>query len=476
MNYRSVPTSLQNGRFTYLRRNSGNGYAVAKPQAQSNSWCSTENSSNNAWNVNPNNGNVNNNNKYNSNVVRPVAALCIPASFLDSVQYAYEDCQKGKRSSTQCVEYYSDAAEDIPRLAQELWSGTYRPGVSTCFLVSYPKWREVFAAHFRDRIVHHWLIFFLNPLFERRFQEQGNVSCNCRKGFGTNFAVKQATEGIKRVSANYRKPAWVFRGDMVGFFMSIDQNVMWQLMEPFIEQNYHGPYKDIILRVSKIIVFHRPEKLCVLNSNPESWTNLTSNKSLFRTPEGRGMPIGNLTTQIFANFYMSFFDEFVAKTFSGKNYYYTRFVDDFLIVCDDKGFLKRSIPVLRNYLENTLHIHLHKDKHYFQPVTHGIAFIGSYIKNNRTYLSNRTIARFTERVHGFNRMLETKENITAADLQRIQTVINSYLGFCKYHRTYSIRKRILLGFGHSFYKYFYIKGHYECVKLKEKYKPLKFEL
>jgi len=436
--YRRARSSLQNGRTTYLMRKRGNGYADACPQSQSNSWCSTENSSNNAWNVNPNNGNVNNNNKYNSNVVRPVAALCnrYSEAFFQSILWAYADCQRGKRSSKQCIEYYSDAAEDLPRLALELWNGTYEPDVSTCFLVSYPKWREVFAAAFRDRIVHHWLMFFLNPLFEKRFIEQGDVSYNCRKGYGTNRAVTDAAEGMRRVSDHYRRPAWVFRGDMVGFFMSIDQNVMWELMEPFIKEKYHGPYKDIILRTAKVIVFHRPEKKCVLNSNPAYWVNLTENKSLFRTPEGCGMPIGNLTTQIFANFYMSFFDEFIAKLFSGKNYYYTRFVDDFLLVCDDEKFLKKSIPVIGDFLLERLHIHLHKDKHYFQPVSHGVAFVGAYIKNGRTYLSNRTFARFTERTHGFNKLLETKENVTTADIKRIETVINSYLGFCKPHRSY----------------------------------------
>lgn len=187
-----------NGRFTVMDLTARHSYEDAKPQKDSNYWSVTENNSNNAWNVNFNNGNVNNNNKYNSNVVRPVAACGgLYDVFYQSVVYAYKDCLRGKMASVQAVEYMQIAYVDLPCLAWELWTGIYKPTTSTCFLVRYPKLREVFAANFRDRIVHHWVCLRLEPLFEERFIMQGNVSFNCRKGFGTDKCVQHCAEGMR---------------------------------------------------------------------------------------------------------------------------------------------------------------------------------------------------------------------------------------------------------------------------------------
>lgn len=212
-------------------------YDGAISQKDSNYWSVTENNSNNAWNVNFGNGNVNNNNKYNGNSVRPVAAFDeLFNAFYQSIEFAYRDCLHGKMSSSQAVEYMQIAWADLPCLAWELWTGIYKPTTSTCFLVKYPKLREVFAANFRDRIVHHWICLRLEPLFEERFISQGNVSFNCRKGFGTQACVDHCAKGMEYVSDNYTSPAWVFKGDLVGFFMSIDKNLLWYLLERFINR------------------------------------------------------------------------------------------------------------------------------------------------------------------------------------------------------------------------------------------------
>lgn len=469
-----------NGRHTYLGHVVEDGYDDAEPQIpKSNHWSSTENNANNAWNVNFGNGNVNNNNKNNSNVVRPSAALdaiSMPDEFLESVYLAFLDCCKGKRSSTQCIEYMNIAEEDIPVLAREIWTDTYHPSTSTCFLVKYPKWREVFAANFRDRIVHHWLCMYIEPLFEQRFREQGDVSFNCRKGYGTNKAVQAVYDGIKRVTKNYQKDAWVFRGDLVGFFMSIDKNVMWRLMERFIIRKYHGEYKDIILRIAKIIIFHRPETDCVLNSPTHLWENLASNKSLHRNKEGRGMAIGNLTTQLFANFYLSFFDVYVQYVFRRENYCYARFVDDFVIVCDDRQFLLGKIDTLDDYLKEVLKLKMHHRKHYFQHTSHGVAFVGSMIKYGRIYLSNRTLARMQERIYGFEILLNSRHTPTSADIDRIMSVLNSYLGFTKGRCTYRRRRQLMRRLSPAFHKHFYIEGHYQKIQTRLRHKQLNINI
>ena len=478
----------------------GDSYEGAKPQEGSNHWSVTENGSNNARNVNFNNGNVNNNNKYNGNVVRAVAASIdyhdVPKGFIHSVWHAYADCLKGKRRSEQAVEYMQTAAADLPRLACELWTGEYRPGTSTCFLVRYPKLREVFAASFRDRIVHHWICLRLNPLFEERFEAQGNVSFNCRKGYGTDSAVQHAAEGMKRISDCYNSPAWVFRGDLVGFFMSIDKDLLWYLLERFIlrwRKRYEREgwtkishdllkrlnmaempemYWDILLRTTRTVVTHHPERDCVLNSPPEWWNRLEPNKSLFTSPTGE--PIGNLTTQLFANFLMSFFVAYVQWLFRRQNYSMAQFVDDFEITCDNRRFLIDSIPKISAFLSGSLRLKMHADKRYLQPVGHGLLFVGTFIKPGRLYLGNRTRARLEEHCKGYGRML-ADSGCTEADVLQMVRTLNSYLGFTRRRRSYKFRLECIDSMGRGLWQWCTVKGHYETVCVRRKYKPINIQ-
>ena len=193
MSRRVLCRILLNGRHTFERKEiTPASYEDAMPQQSANYWASTENSRNNAWNVNSNDGNTNGNNKYNSQSVRAAVAYGGFKEAIKAVYEAYLDCKRGKMSSPYTIAYIEIAVDDLPRLAYEIYTAIYKPTVSICFLVKYPKLREVFAADFRDRIVHHWIIIRLEPLFERRFQQMGNISFNCRKGFGTLAAVKEA--------------------------------------------------------------------------------------------------------------------------------------------------------------------------------------------------------------------------------------------------------------------------------------------
>ena len=440
------------------------------PQQSANYWASTENSRNNAWNVNSNDGNTNGNNKYNSQSVRAAVAYGGFKEAIKAVYEAYLDCKRGKMSSPYTIAYIEIAVDDLPRLAYEIYTAIYKPTVSICFLVKYPKLREVFAADFRDRIVHHWIIIRLEPLFERRFQQMGNISFNCRKGFGTLAAVKAAEKGMREVSCNYTHQAWVFKGDLVSFFMSIRRNLLWYLLERFIRRHYDGGDKEILLRTVKTIIFHHPEDDCIINGDPKEWQKLPKNKSMFTIDRNLGGPIGNHTTQQFANFYLSIlFDTWLLFLMRGADFRIIRFVDDFLIICDDKNKILQVIPKLVA-VTSIYGIHIHNDKKYLQPVSHGVLFVGGYIKPRRTYVSSRTIGRFQERVFGFRKQLDENKNLTYYDLERIEQVINSYLGFCVHHQSYQIRKENIINLGDNFWKYFYVKGHYESIRIRPNYR------
>lgn len=449
-----------NGRLTGYGVTVMSSYEVAKPYR-------SEINANNSWNVNFNDGNVNNNNKYNSGCVRPCTANVEYRIVLQTVWDAYEDCLKGKRSSLQALEYMPSAAEDIPQLAWEIYTRTYKPSMSTCFMVTFPKLREVFAAAFRDRIIHHWICLRMLPLFEDRCHELGDVSHACRKGYGTKTAIAQVQEGMIRVSDHLQKEAWIYKGDIVGFFMNISKSILWDKIEGLIKRKYTGEDAGILLYLVRITVFHHPEKCCTIQSPIEMWQYIRKDKSLFYIDDDLGEPIGNLTTQLFAGYYNSFLDEFVEELFRGKNYSYTRSVDDFVIICDDRIFLRHAIRQIADFTSAQLGIECHKDKIYFQPVSHGVKFLGMYIYAHRKYTTNRTIGRFIDKV---NLCLSECENgITEIRAEYWSQVFNSYFGFLVQGNEYRKRTEIFEMLPHSWYVYFDITNRRK-VTTKKKYR------
>lgn len=450
-----------NGRLTGLGMTTQASYEVAKP-------LTSENSSNNSWNVNFNSGNVNNwNNKYNNNYVRPCTEFVGFHEFVISMFEAYEDFLKGKRNSSQALEYIPMAEEDIPKLAYELWTGTYEPSVSTCFMVTFPKLREVFAAAPRDRIVHHWICLRLLPLFEDRCHELGDVSHACRKGYGTKTAINQVQQGMIRVSDHQQKEAWIYKGDIVGFFMNIKKSLLWDMLKDLIEYKYTGDFKDILLYAVKKTVFHHPEKNCVIQSDISMWKQIRPDKSLFFIDDDLGEPIGNLTTQLFAGYYNSFLDEFIEELFRGKNYSYTRSVDDFVIICDDRIFLIHAIKQIAIFTSAQLGIECHKDKIYFQPVSHGVKFLGMYVYPYRKYTINRTIGRFIDKVNIC--LAECEHGMTEIRAEYWSQVFNSYFGFLVQGNEYNTRCEIFEMLTHVWYAYFGITNR-KKVTVKRKYK------
>lgn len=138
---------------------------------------------------------------------------------------------------------------------------------------------------------------------------------------------------------------------------------------------------------------------------------------------------------------------------------------------DDLDFLLKAIPKMEAFMKK-MKLEMHQHKRYLHPGSHGLALVGSYIKPKRVYLSNRTLARFEERAVGFSRLIDGDAELTVMDCKRIEQVINSYLGFCKGKKTYCKRKKILGMMGKNFFKYFYIKGHYESIRAKAKYREI----
>ena len=426
----------------------------------------------NAYNLHGGTGAVNNNNKNNQRYVRAVVALDNEekTGWVD----AYFDCLRHKLRAKQCNEYRINYEEDLWQLVGEVHDRTYRPGKAFCFIVNRPRVREIFAAAFRDRIVQHWITLRIEPLLERRFREQGDVSFNCRKGYGSFRAVRTAKEQIERVSERYSRETWIGKIDIAGFFMSIDKDILLAKLIPFIRSEYQGDDIDTLLWLTEVTVRHHPQLFCERRSPMWMWDNLAENKSLFSMSPHVGMPIGNITSQLLANFYLSYFDEFMTEQCRYNGAGYVRFVDDALIIANDKQFIIDLRLKAMQWMKKHLHLQLHKDKFYLQPATHGVKFVGCVIKPGRLYTSNRTLGNMTMRVMQTNELCRsiiedgpTLENLKL--LKRHVSSLNSYMGFCVHQYTFNRRKRIFSNVPY-FWKCCNIQRRFTVVKVKRKYK------
>jgi hypothetical protein len=350
---------------------------------------------------------------------------------------AYYTCRKNKRNTLNALRFEKHFEHNLFALIEDIKSNTYYPGKSIAFIVNKPVKREIFAADFKDRVVHHWLIAKLNPLFEKLFIYD---SYACRIGKGTHLGVKRIAGFIKQCSKNYKQDCYVLKLDIQGFFMHINRMILFEQLEHFIEHNYKEQDKRLVLDLCQKIIFNDPTKNCTIKGNRSNWDDLPKNKSLFYSPTDCGLPIGNLTSQVFANFYMNTFDQFIKKEL-GINYY-GRYVDDFVIIHPDKEYLKSLLPVITNFLQSQLHLTLHPKKIYLQHYSKGLSFLGTVIKPNRIYIANRTKGNFYTAIFKQNAIVQPKKP-SREEQKQFLSCMNSYLGIMKHYKTYKLRQKIL---------------------------------
>jgi RNA-directed DNA polymerase len=350
---------------------------------------------------------------------------------------AYYLCRKNKRNTHNALAFEMDYEKNLVELCDEINKGNYRPRRSITFIVDKPVLREIFAAEFRDRVVHHLLIKKLNPLFEKEFI---NDSYACRTGKGTHFGISRVDSFIRKCSENYKKDCFILKLDVSGFFMHINRDILYERLSKFINDKYHDADKQIVLALCKIVIFNDPTKNCFIKGKKHDWENLPDNKSLFNSPVNSGLPIGNLTSQIFANFYMNSFDHYIKSKLGTR--YYGRYVDDFIIVHKEKDYLTSLIPVIKEYLNADLQLTLHPNKIYLEHYRKGVQFLGVVIKPGRTYIASRTAGNFKAAIEKQNNIARMgKPSITQQST--FLSTMNSYLGIMKHYNTYWVRKEMI---------------------------------
>lgn len=376
---------------------------------------------------------------------------------------AYFDCRRTKRRTASAIVYEMDYESRLIALRDRINARTYQPGKSICFVVTRPRYREVFAASFEDRIVHHYIALRLEPLFELVFSPR---TFNCRKEKGQLYGINTLKADILECSENYTKDCWAMKLDLKGFFMSIDKALLAGMIDKFIIRYYTGKDIEDLRYLCRVVILHQPEKNCERHSPTHYWNFLPPNKSLFTNGEGKGVAIGNLFAQLFANFLLNVLDWYLEEL--GIKYH-GRYVDDFYCLHRDKSVLLGIVQPIRDKLAS-LGLMLNEKKFYLQHYTKGVEFTGAIVKPGRTYCCNRTITNFIAAVRRLNR---------AKDLRQVMhsvNSINSYLGLLRHSNEYAMRRKILNMIEPPAFEYIYIKGRHEAVALKNKYKTRRITL
>ena len=351
---------------------------------------------------------------------------------------AYAECRRNKRNTMNALSFELDYEAELINLCEDINTGRYKPGRSIAFIIERPVKREIFAADFRDRVVHHLVINKLNPLFEASFIYD---SYACRKSRGTFFGIKRLDRFIRQCSLNYTRDCHVLKLDIQGFFMAIDKRMLWAKLRAFINDKYHGKDKDTLLFLCHKILNNNPKKNCFIRGNRRLWHDLPPNKSLFHSAPYCGLPIGNLTSQIFANVYLNVFDHFIKHDLRIR--YYGRYVDDFVLVHQSSEYLNSLIPVIKDFLKSKLGLTLHPNKIALQHYKKGVRFLGAMIKPNQISIGKRTKGNFYEAIYRQNGVaFDRKPN--RAEQASFLSSMNSYLGIMKHYHTYNFRKKILI--------------------------------
>lgn len=361
----------------------------------------------------------------------------------EDLHQAYLDARRHKRNRPYQLRFEAYLEENLESLCDALWNRTYQPLPSDCFIITDPKRREVFAAHFRDRIVHHLYFNYTHEMFERTFIED---SYSCIKGRGTHYGINRLRQHILKESRNYNRPCYVLKMDIRGYFMSINRQKLHSIcVESLKKMAKHqvGKYRqlrweetvdmDFIRYLTKVIVLLNPTEQCRMIGLPSDWDELPHDKSLFHSPKGCGLPIGNLTSQLFSNVYLNRFDQFMKRELKCRHY--GRYVDDFYVVSCDREWLESLVPKVTAFLSNHLDLKIHEGKTLICPVENGVEYLGAFLLPYRTYISRATLERMDAKLYALE-----SEN----DRNHICNAINSYCGVLSHGNNFNVRQMMLL--------------------------------
>lgn len=329
----------------------------------------------------------------------------------DNLLLAADKAQKGRKNSNNVANFNFNLEWELLRLHEELKSQTYQPGKYHTFYIFDPKKRMISAAPFRDRVVHHAICNIIHPIFERTFIFDSYAN---RKGKGTHAA-------INRCQYFLRKNKYVLKADIRKYFPSIDHEILKLIIRKKI-----GCAKTLWL-----------VDLIIDNSNrQEDFFQYYPKDDLFTPFERKkGLPIGNLTSQYFANIYLNTLDHFIKETLQQK--YYIRYVDDFVIFDQSKEKLKQVRKAIIQFLCR-LRLTLHPNKCYITPTEKGITFLGQRIFTTHKLLKNENVRRMKKR--NLQKIRLYQKGLLSGE--QLEASFNSWIGHAKQADSFLLQKKV----------------------------------
>ena len=354
---------------------------------------------------------------------------------------AFICAKRHKSKKPYVIKFEKNLKKNLLELTDELLERRYKPQSSMCFIVEEPKKREIFAANFRDRIVHHLYYNYTYDLFNSTFIED---SYSCRKGKGTHYGIHRLEKHIRQESENYTKGVYVLKMDIKGYFIHINRLILLKIVNDCLDKmKTHKTSKndvtwgekldyDFVKYLGEVIIMLNPTKNCLIKGDKSDWDDLPDSKSLFKTKPNCGLPIGNLTSQLFSNVYLNVFDQFMKRSLRCKHY--GRYVDDFYVVSGNKRFLKDIIGKISIFIKNELGLEIQGKKTHVINIKHGIEFLGGFVKSYRTYLSNKSIKRINRSLYNFQHYGTDKD---------IENMVNSYLGTFSHWKSNGMKKKCM---------------------------------
>ena len=335
---------------------------------------------------------------------------------IEEVIHAYECCRKDKRSAETAIEFEADFSRNILKIYNEVSTCTWKPAGHMCFVVKNPKLREVWASQFADRVVHHLVYNRLRPRFEPYWIA---TTFACIENRGTSAASAWAEKAARKVSHGWSRKAYVLQADIKNFFPRIDRQRLHSLLTEGCREDWVEHLVNEVVNVDVTQDAHFPGDSSLLKHIPY-------HKSLWNAEKGKGLPIGNLTSQFGANVFLDVLDQEIVRT--GVARYYGRYVDDIIVMDSDVDNLRAAYKKIVSVLKD-LDLQLHPDKTTMRPMRDGFDFCGRFIKPYRSYLRNSTAKRGTQAITDLSENEHPGETVT------------SYLALARHCDSYSLRKR-----------------------------------
>jgi RNA-directed DNA polymerase len=319
---------------------------------------------------------------------------------VENLLAAWGEFVKGKRNKKDVQEFSLRLMENIFVLHHELAEQTYVHGGYKAFKVFDPKPRDIHKAPVRDRMLHHAIYRILYPFFERTFIAD---SYSCRLGKGTHRTVSKLRDYACKVSKNNTCAYWVLKCDVRKFFASIDHAILLNILREYI------PDEKIIWLLEQVISSFSP-----------------------------GIPLGNLTSQLFANVYLNKLDQFIKHQLKAK--YYLRYADDFVIISENKKWLEEKIEPIGRFLREELKLKLHSDKIFIRNLLQGIDFLGYVILSHHTMLRTKTKKRIFRKI--IKKKLELRKGKITEEAFRQS--LQSYLGVLSHAESFKLTQELLM--------------------------------